>query len=609
MIRESKENSLLIRSFKVLCKKDRRKLIQIASIQVSLNLLDLMGVGIIGVLSSVAVNGVIFSKPGNRVSGILEFLGLENLTVQQQGMILGVTATALMVSKTLLALYFMRRTLYFLGNRAATISEVMVTKLLSKPLQNFRQQSLQTNLYITTTGVNSLTIGVIGTSILIISDFALLVLMVAALAAVDPLLALCSLIIFGGVGLGLYKFMHVKAGQLGRELVKKSIKLNSRIFEVFRGYREAVVMNRREYYATSIGKERLSISRISAELTYLPTVSKYGIEITVILGLLLISASQFLTKSASQSVAILTIFIAASSRIAPAVLRIQQGLVLLRSELGSVEPVLELLETIDSNPALPKSPVNLSTNHQGFNPRIEIANIKLEYDKNSEPVLQNIDLTIEPGQLVAIVGPSGAGKTSLVDVILGIVEPTHGTIQISDQKPLQVYETFPGAVAYVPQEVLVIDGTIRENVTLGFPDSAASDLEVLEALKLSQLSNFISALPEGIFTQVGDGGSKLSGGQKQRIGIARALLSKPKLLILDEATSSLDGSTEAAFSSAVEGLKGAVTVVVVAHRLSTIRNMDRVVYLQNGEIIADGTFDEVRSQVQEFDIQATQMGL
>jgi ABC-type multidrug transport system fused ATPase/permease subunit len=168
---------------------------------------------------------------------------------------------------------------------------------------------------------------------------------------------------------------------------------------------------------------------------------------------------------------------------------------------------------------------------------------------------------------------------------------------------------WPGAIAYVPQDVAISSGTIRENVALGFPEQQATDELVTNALKVAQLHQFVSDLPRGLDTQVGERGAKISGGQRQRLGIARAMFTRPHLLVLDEATSSLDGETEASISDAIHELRGSTTVVLIAHRLSTVRDADIVVYLADGKIKTMGTFDEVRRAVPDFDRQAKLMGL
>jgi ABC-type multidrug transport system fused ATPase/permease subunit len=181
-------------------------------------------------------------------------------------------------------------------------------------------------------------------------------------------------------------------------------------------------------------------------------------------------------------------------------------------------------------------------------------------------------------------------------------------VQISGLPPLLAVAKWPGAISYVPQDVLIAAGTIRENVALGYPNEEATDELVLGALKVAQLDEFVSDLPEGIDTQVGERGARISGGQRQRLGIARAMFTNPHLLVLDEATSSLDGKTEASISHAIHSLRGFTTVVIIAHRLSTIRNVDRVVYLLDGRVLASGTFDEVRKAVPDFDDQAKLIG-
>jgi ABC-type multidrug transport system fused ATPase/permease subunit len=251
----------------------------------------------------------------------------------------------------------------------------------------------------------------------------------------------------------------------------------------------------------------------------------------------------------------------------------------------------------------------LNLKHDGFSSEFSIHNVQLTYPGIHKPALIDISLEAEEGKLIAVVGGSGAGKTTHIDGLLGVLDPDLGDVRISGFTPLETFERWPGAVAYVPQEITVINGTVRENVALGFTKKDAQDDLIHKALKLARLDQFVSDLDLGIDTHVGERGFKMSGGQRQRLGIARALFTEPKLLVLDEATSALDAETEAAISSAIFSLKGKVTVVMIAHRLSTVRTADLVLYMSSGRITAKGTFDEVRKLVPDFDLQARLMGL
>ena len=210
---------------------------------------------------------------------------------------------------------------------------------------------------------------------------------------------------------------------------------------------------------------------------------------------------------------------------------------------------------------------------------------------------------------IAIVGPSGAGKTTLIDLLLGILNPQSGSLKISDYPPVEVVKKWPGSISYVPQDVEVVEGSVKENIALGYPAEKVADELVWNAVSAAQLKEVIESMSDGLHTQVGENGSKISGGQRQRLGIARALFTSPQLLVLDEATSALDGQTEADISSAISLLSGKATVIIVAHRLSTVRNVDLVVYMDKGKILAKGSFDEVRAEIPDFDKQATLMGL
>lgn len=210
---------------------------------------------------------------------------------------------------------------------------------------------------------------------------------------------------------------------------------------------------------------------------------------------------------------------------------------------------------------------------------------------------------------MALVGPSGAGKSSLADVILGVIPPDAGLVQISNCPSAEVVREWPGVLAYVPQDVSIVDGTVRANVAMGLPEALVDDDRVREALDRAHLTNFLNEQRDGLDTLVGEQGVKLSGGQRQRLGIARALYTRPRFLVLDEATSALDAQTEFDVSETIAEMSGEVTRVIIAHRLATIRNCDVVVYLDRGRVVASGTFDEVRTAIPDFDRQAELLGL
>ena len=578
-------------------------------LQVGLGLLDLAGVAIVGVLGALAVSGVASREPGNRVYGLLSFFNLETLTLQQQAIYLGVAAALLLIGKTIISVIFTRKIIFFLSRRGAVISTNLLSRLLAQPLQNLQERSMQQNLYAVTAGVNTITVGVLATCASLIADISLLLVMVIGLFIVDTLIAISTLVIFGAIGVLLYKLMNKRAQQLGNEQAELNIQSNQRIMEILGSYREALVRNRRFFYASEIGKQRLSLSHVGAEIAFMPNISKYVIELTVVIGLLGISAAQFALQDAAHAVAVLSVFIAASTRIAPAVLRVQQGAITIKSSLGGAAPTLELVESLSNVSQLEVVSDYVETSHPGFNSSVQASNLTITYPAKSAPAVVGAAFTISEGRSVAIVGASGAGKTTLVDVLLGVLTPDSGKVRISGHEPLEAIGKWPGAISYVPQDILITQGTIRENVAMGFPTDSYVDELVWDALKIAQLDGFVRRLHQGLDSLVGDRGVKISGGQRQRLGIARAMFTKPKLLVLDEATSSLDGQTESDVSDAISALHGKVTVIMIAHRLSTVRNADTVIYMDEGTIKAVGTFDEVRSVVPDFDRQAQLMGL
>ena len=334
------------------------------------------------------------------------------------------------------------------------------------------------------------------------------------------------------------------------------------------------------------------------------------LESSVVIGAILLSATQFILQDARHAVATLAIFLAAGTRVAPAILRIQQGLLQIKGASAQADLTLKLAQEVENYSIAPDTdPVLSLGNHLNFSADITFRNVSFSYPEGKNKILDQVNIRISPGQFVAFVGSSGAGKSTLVDLLLGVLLPDTGEVRISGDAPSSAIEQSPGAIAYVPQDVGIAIGTIRENIALGFPAEFATDERISRTLKIAHLETFVNSLENKSDTQVGERGAKLSGGQRQRLGIARAMFTNPKLLVLDEATSSLDAETEASVSAAIQTLRGGTTILMIAHRLATVRTADLVIYIADGQILAQGTFAEVRKSVPEFDKQAKLLGL
>lgn len=595
-------------SLRLLSTRDRKLVYSVIAVTIFFGLMDLVGVMLIGAIGSLSVTGVSSGQTGNRVGRLLQSLNIETYSLQTQVGILGTLAALTLISKTILSLIFAKKSLFFLARRGAMISADLVKKYFSLPVSRINSRSAQESIYALTAGVNYVMVGVIGVWMSLISDISLLLILGVGLFFVDATTAFGATVIFASVATILHHQMHHKVKAIGERQSYLNVVGSQRIFEAVNSYRELLVRDRRGYYAGQIAQNRYQLADGTANITFMQNISKYVLELTLVASALLLAFYQFNTTTASRAIAVVTIFIAASTRITPAVLRVQQGLIQIKANLGQAKPAVSLMEELRSLNEVADSSKELLRDHKDFVSNVTAADITFHYVSGIE-VLQKINLEVKPGEFVALAGGSGAGKTTLVDVILGALEPQNGKVLISGLTPIKAFSKWPGAVSYVPQDSPIIDGTLRENLGLGYPPSLLTDEICWEVLALARLDDFIRSLPDGLDTQVGDRGTRLSGGQRQRLGIARSLVTRPKLLILDEATSSLDGLTESEISESLRKLKGDVTLIVIAHRLSTVVDADRIYFLDSGVVRAVGTFDELKTISPEFRVQAELMGL
>jgi ATP-binding cassette, subfamily B, bacterial PglK len=417
---------------------------------------------------------------------------------------------------------------------------------------------------------------------------------VALLLVMAPITTLTAMLFLGGGAFLFLRASHRQMEHYAQATYTTGQAMEQATDQALGGIKETKILGRERFWTEMFSRQALLNLRAAYRASVFANLPRLAIETLAVAGMVLVGVvSVWQRGDVRRVLPLLGLFAVAAVRLMPSVNRMLLSLATIRSGL----PAFEVVSSEGRDAAALRSPeARPSVEPLPFRAEIVLRSVTFAYSGAPAPTLADLSLTIKRGQSVAIVGPSGAGKTTLVDVLLGLLPPSHGEILIDGLSIQPTIEAWQRNIGYVPQTVFLADDTIRRNVAFGLPDSEISDELVSAALRAARLSEFVASQPEGLDAQVGENGVRLSGGQRQRIGIARALYLNPPVLVLDEATSSLDGPTENEIRETVLALAGHKTILVVAHRLASVRQCDVVYFLVAGRVAASGPFDALYSR-------------
>ena len=474
----------------------------------------------------------------------------------------------------------------FSASVSGRLSQSLFSIYLRQPYMFHLQRNSSTLMRNAKNATSVVTCGV-DPFLVLLTDGLVAIAMFSLLIYVEPIGTLAVLIVFGVSTLLFQRLTRRRIDNWGYRVDYHETKILQHLQEGFGGAKDVKILGRENEFLSQHEKHLGESIRINRIYNVILTLPRSFMEIITIVGLCLLVVSMVVRdRPLSDIVPILGLFAAAAFRVMPSINRLlmaTQTLIFNRSIIASVYRDF-LLDTPE---------VNNSQRVEPFTKQLELKDVSFKYPTAATPSLQNVSLVVRRGEAVGFVGPSGAGKSTLVDVILGLFAPTSGVVSVDGSDVHQNLRNWQNQIGYVPQAIYLTDDTLRRNVAFGLNDENIDDDLVREAIRLAQLQEFVATLPDGLETVVGERGVRLSGGQRQRIGIARALYHKPSVLVLDEATSSLDTPTEHGVMQAVQALQGSKTVIIVAHRLSTVEYCDRLYRIEDSRITEEGTFAEV----------------
>ena len=568
-------------------------------VRFALNGLDVVAVGLMGILGAITATGI---------SGqTLSLFGFQLPSPTANNVVtLVVTIACLFILKGGLAIVFTRWTAIFLAGIEVKNSAKLTRYLFTGSLDRLRQYSRSEIQFLVDRSTSATFSGVLGALTTLIIEGTLFLSIFVMFIAVDWTAALAIAAYFGVVVLILQLSTARRYLKSGRNLQEGAVGAGASVLEMADIFREMFVLSKQNFYLSRFVEAKKLSARTLVTLQILKSLPRYITESGLIIGALLFVVWQLSQGSLSEALLALGIFLAGSLRIMVSLLPLQQVWNELRVMQNWVEMAQGILVQLRDTPELFDSGIYGNDNERAFDtpdvdsgraPDVLLEGVTFVHQGKIEPTIRNLSMEVKGGSTVAIVGPSGAGKTTLVDLMLGLYEPLEGTVLIDSLSPPEVRTQFPGSFAYVPQKPGLVSGSIADNVALGFERVDIDEERVWESLRKAQLATLVAELPDGIHSSLGAHSDGLSGGQIQRLGLARALYSSPRLIVLDEATSALDAATEASITEAIANLGSETTVVVIAHRLSTIQNSDQVHVLDDGRIVASGTFSEVRKKV------------
>jgi ATP-binding cassette subfamily C protein len=446
-----------------------------------------------------------------------------------------------------------------------------------------------------TDAVHSVFRGVLGSLVNTASEALVVAGIVVVLAIASPMVTGIAVVVVGGLLLLPLTLSRRATTRWGRAVSQLDSEILQTLQQSLGGVKEVKVIGRERFFLAQFDERMAEAARLRSRYVAVGAALRQGVETTFVCGLLGVSLLLTL-RGGAAALPLLGLFAYAGFRVIPASNRVMLYVAQLRYSRAWIHDLRADLTALPE-PAPADAPESEPIR---FARAIALERVSYTYAAEpgsglppAEPVLLDVSLTIAKGESIGVVGPSGAGKSTLIDLLLGLLEPTAGRITVDGRDIATAMRSWRRHIGYVPQEPFILDDTLRRNVAFGLPDHEIDDARVKNALTLAQLAEVAAALPQGLDTLLGEHGTRLSGGQRQRVAIARALYHEPDVLVFDEATSALDTPTERELNTALEALRGVKTLVVIAHRLTTVRRCDRLALLRDGRLAAVGPYDEL----------------
>ena len=538
--------------------------------------LEVVGIGMLVPLINLLTND---AQTGH--SSVLEpIFRVFNATSQTQMLLIGLSIISFVVFVKNLFFVFIS---FYRFNLTSKIRASIENQLFNKYINSSYEFHLRTNSSLILRNITSEVDQVINNALIPLISMSVEIFVVVGLTSllmiVEPIASLFLLLFFGVCGITYTKTIGPFLTRYGYEQARHRTELVKSTSEVLGGVKEIKLLGRESYFQEIFKKNTDKASRLSVLSSTLQNLPLLLVEVWGILGLVLvILVMVFTDHQSNQIVSVLGLFVGASFRFLPSLNRILVAV----NGLRHVGPSIETLsaEVFANGKSRNDNQLKLH-----FRKSLEFQNVSFSYNQDSAHVLKNVTFKIKSGEMLGILGPSGSGKSTFVDILLGLLIPTKGKVLVDGNQVDLTKSTWMNIAGYVPQEIYLLDNSIRNNIAFGIKPESISENRISTVLQMAQLDEFVNSLPIGIDTPVGERGSRLSGGQRQRIGIARALYNQPSLLVLDEATSALDSHTENEIVESLEKIKNGLTIVIISHKVSTLKYCDRLMSIQDGKIV------------------------
>jgi ATP-binding cassette subfamily C protein len=594
----------LIKKLKaILPPKDKFKIIILIILMILAGFLEVVSIALLsGFVAGVADPNLILNN--EYISSILSFL---NINSDRQILIFGTISLILVfLIKNIYLItykYFQARFIY---NRYRSISTRLFKIYMNVPFSFHLNRNSASLIRNVSTESKMIATNVMLPILQIATEFIMALSIIILLLSVQPIITIFILIALGMVSYFFLKGTKKTMKKHGQKALNEREKIIKTVNEGIGGFKEVTLNNRKPWFITRFEDSMLNLSK--AEIFQQTTKQSVSpiIETIAIAGMLLIA---FILLKQGHSLAmlssILALFALSIRRLLPAVNNIVAQYSSLRYNAYSVDPIYQDLVDLEKYENMNDKAEDKEKNKEEYKKTtlkegIEVKNLNFKYQKEQDLILKDINLNIKQGQAIALVGSTGSGKTTLADLILGLLKPSSGKIEVDGKDIYTNITVWQENIGYIPQFIYLSDDSIKNNIAFGLEENEIDNNKLQKAIKASQLTEFISQLPEKENTKIGERGIRLSGGQRQRIGIARALYDNPEILVMDEATSALDNITEKYIVQAIEQLKRDRTIIIIAHRLSTVKNCDTIYILKQGKIIDQGTYNELIVKNKEF---------